>query len=239
MKFVGFIPCRAGSERVKRKNVRPFAGFQGGLIELKLRQMATCPIFSEIIISTNDPEVKDYALWYAARHDPRIVVIDRPDYLGASSTSMGEFITYIANLRQEGVLFWTHVTSPFVSAQFCQSVADAYEAGLAQGHDSLITVNKLHKFLWDENGPFNYDNTVEKWPRSQDIKALFEINHGVYALPFAVMREQNDRIGQRPIFFETPEVVALDIDWEEQFELLEIIATARPDLLGSIQNMDK
>lgn len=235
MKFTGFIPCRAGSERVRRKNVRPFAGFENGLIELKFRQLATCPIFDEIIVSTNDPEVAEYTNYFASRHDERFVVSERPDYLGRSDTSMGEFIGYIGKLREAGVLFWTHVTSPFLTAQFCQEAAAAYVDGLSRSYDSLVTVNKLHKFLWDENGPYNYENTVEKWPRSQDIKPLMEINHGVYIIPFQRMREVDDRVGRSPQLYETPEIIAMDIDWEEQFELLDVIARAQPALLGSLR----
>ena len=34
-----FLPVRKGSKRVENKNTKPFAGFQNGLLELKLKQL--------------------------------------------------------------------------------------------------------------------------------------------------------------------------------------------------------
>jgi len=89
------------------------------------------------------------------------------------------------------------------------------------GFDSLITVTRLQKFIWRQSGPVNYDNTIEKWPRSQDLEPLFEINHGAYVLPFSVMKSFGDRIGAQPYFYELSEDIARDIDWEDQFVHLE------------------
>lgn len=34
-----FLPTRKGSERVKNKNTKPFAGIEGGLMENKIKQL--------------------------------------------------------------------------------------------------------------------------------------------------------------------------------------------------------
>ena len=39
-----FLPTRKGSERVKNKNTRPFAGIKGGLVENKIKQLLSCKI---------------------------------------------------------------------------------------------------------------------------------------------------------------------------------------------------
>ncbi|WP_439596332.1 acylneuraminate cytidylyltransferase family protein [Falsiroseomonas sp.] len=227
--YIGFLPCRAGSERVPNKNTRPFAGFQKGLVELKLRQMAAVPELAEIIVSSNDQQVLDYAADFAANLDARIKPLPRPDELGRSSTAMDDFILYIADLVQDGVIVWSHVTSPFVRGEDYRHFIREYEACVAKGHDSLITVTTLHKFLWDEKGPINYNPHPIKWPRSQDIKPIMEINHAAYIMPFAVMREARDRIGAKPYFMPIAEDVAMDIDWLDQFILLERLAWLRLD----------
>jgi CMP-N-acetylneuraminic acid synthetase len=65
--IIGFVPCRAGSERVLNKNTHPFADFEGGLLELKLRQLAQVPELCRIIVSTNDPAVLEYSPGSATR----------------------------------------------------------------------------------------------------------------------------------------------------------------------------
>lgn len=223
MAYIGFLPCRSGSERVPNKNMRPFAGFENGLLELKLEQMSAVAALEKILVSSNDPAVLDYAARFAAQRDSRVVPLPRPDELGRSSTSMDDFILYIAELDRDGTIVWTHVTSPFVGSDiYRQGIAD-YEAALRQGHDSLVSVTRLQRFFWDEQGPVNYDRSVEKWPRSQDLKPLMEINHALYILPFALMREVEDRVGHKPFFYHIDEHDAADIDWEPQFDLLDKI----------------
>ena len=38
-KIAFFLPTRKGSERVKNKNTRPFAGSEGGLVENKIKHL--------------------------------------------------------------------------------------------------------------------------------------------------------------------------------------------------------
>lgn len=221
------VPCRAGSERVPQKNTRPFAQYRGGLLELKLEQLARVEEIDQIIVSSNDDAVLAFTREFAqARGDGRFTALERPDELGRSSTPMSAFIRYVGHLQETGTMMMTHVTHPFLSSQYFSGLIGAWKEAAAAGHDSLLTVTKLQTFLWDENGPYNYDPTEEKWPRSQDIKPLYEINHGAYLIPFEVMRAVDDRVGQRPRLHELPENAVLDIDWLDQFHLLEDMARA-------------
>jgi CMP-N-acetylneuraminic acid synthetase len=228
METVGFIPCRAGSERVLNKNTRPFAGVQGGLLELKLRQFQKVEGLDRIIVSSNDAAVLDFAANFASQEDSRVEPLPRPDEWGNSATSMGAFIRdYIANLCEDGHLFWSHVTHPFATSSLYQRALAEYHQKLEEGYDCLISATRIQKFLWRDGKPFNYDNTIERWPRSQDLTPVFEINHAIYAIPFKVMRDTGDRVGHRPHFFEMEESESMDIDWQDQFNLLGEIAQAR------------
>ena len=52
-----FLPMRAGSERIPKKNTKTFAGIDGGLCSIKINQLLESNLIKDIIISTNDPEV--------------------------------------------------------------------------------------------------------------------------------------------------------------------------------------
>ena len=228
MPVIAVVPCRAGSERVKNKNTRPFAEIPGGLLELKLSQLAAVAELEEIIVSTNDPAVAEFARGFSAEQDSRVTVIDRPDELGRSSTPMSEFIQYLGALRDQGTMLMTHVTHPFVTAAVFQELIEAWHRAQQRGHDSLLTVTKLHTFLWDaQRRPFNYDDAEEKWPRSQDIAPLFEINHAAYLIPFRRVREIGDRVGENPALHEMSGEAVMDIDWDDEFALLQDIARAK------------
>ena len=66
-KVAFFLPARKGSQRVKNKNTRTFAGIEGGLLANKLRQLIATERIDEIILSTNDEECLRIGREYAAQ----------------------------------------------------------------------------------------------------------------------------------------------------------------------------
>ncbi len=76
-----------------------------------------------------------------------------------------------------GIVLWTHVTSPFVEEYLYTDMINYYLKNLKY-HDSLMSVTKIQKFLWNDNNPISYDRKEEKWPKTQNIKAIYEINKG-------------------------------------------------------------
>lgn len=57
MKITAVIPIRKGSQRVKDKNLRPFADTT--LLELKIQNLLEVPELDEIIVNTNSEEAID------------------------------------------------------------------------------------------------------------------------------------------------------------------------------------
>ena len=54
MKVTAVIPIRTGSQRVRDKNLRPFAGTN--LMELKIKTLLRVPEIDEIIVNTNSDD---------------------------------------------------------------------------------------------------------------------------------------------------------------------------------------
>ena len=75
---------RAGSERVPEKNTKSFAGVEGGLCSIKLKQLLDSHLIEKIFVSTNDPEVVNISKSFNSN---RIEVIPRPNELASSSVS--------------------------------------------------------------------------------------------------------------------------------------------------------
>ncbi len=57
MKITAVIPIRSGSQRVKDKNLRPFA--DTNLMELKIKNLLQVPELDSIIVNTNSEEAID------------------------------------------------------------------------------------------------------------------------------------------------------------------------------------
>lgn len=222
MDIAFFLPTRKGSERVINKNTRTFAGIEGGILKLKMDQLLEVPEIP-IYISTNDPETIKIAESF--RND-RIKIIIRPDELCLSSTIIEDFINYIPTAVPSDHIFWVHATAPFVDKEVYLRALKKYEEIIKSGeYDSLLSVNKIHQFLWDAetNEVVNHDRSIEKWPRTQDLKPLYEINHAYYINSRENYIKLSDRIGRKPFLFELNKLESFDIDWEDDFKVAELI----------------
>ena len=216
-----FLPCRSGSERVASKNTKPFCGFEYGLIDVKLRQLLNVGQIETIYLSTDDQAI----LGYAANIDnPKLVLHSRAKHLCLGSTPVEELVAHAHDITSNHAhILWTHVTTPFVNAAHYDAIIKAYFDACAEGHDSLMTTTPIQAFLWDDNGPINYDRGTEKWPRSQDLKPVHEVNFGVQMAARAVYAQYNDRIGVRPFLYPLNKFIGHDIDWPEDFQIAELM----------------
>lgn len=214
-----FLPCRMGSERVPKKNIRPFGTFSSGLVEIKLQQLLSAQEIDRVVLSTNDAEIISFA--EKIDHRAKLFVHKRAEELSSSQTSTDSLVAHARSLIGSGHILWTHVTSPFVSAMAYDEAVVAYKKALENGHDSLMTTSVLRSFIWTQEGPINYDRTVEKWPRTQTLPALHEVNSAVFLAHCDVYEHCSDRIGNNPYLMPLDKVTAFDIDWEDDFRLAE------------------
>ena len=210
---------RSGSERVIEKNTREFANIAGGLCRIKLEQLSKCRLINKIFISTDDPKVVKIC---EDLNQNNIIVTLRPSNLASSLASTDDLINYAASIMPNDHILWTHVTSPFINESVYDRIIATYLENLSR-YDSLMTVSKLQKFLWNDNGAINYDRASERWPRTQTIDPIWVINSGVFLTHRAIYANKNDRIGDDPIFFELSEYVAFDIDWLADFHMAEAL----------------
>ena len=221
MKISVFLPCRAGSERVPHKNTRTFAGIEGGLLKIKLQQLIACNAIDTIVLSTNDEEVIQLAKTVSS---DKIKIDRRPEHLATSSTSTDDLVKYVPSIISEGAVLWTHVTSPFIDGKIYEEAINTYKDVLSKGeNDSLMSVTALRTFIWNKEGAINYDRNKEKWPRTQTIEPLYEINSGIFLADIDIYKNLQDRIGKKPFLFENNDIDSFDIDWEEDFFIAEAI----------------
>lgn len=216
-KNIVFLPCRKGSQRIPQKNTRPFAGNEGGLLRIKLEELLKSTMIDEIILSSNDEEVLKIG---ESMHSEKIRVMRRPEDLCSSSTSTDDLINYVSGLIDEGTVIWTHVTSPFLKAETYDKMISLYYEHQKE-YDSLMSVNKIQTFLWNKENSVNYNREVEKWPRTQTLEPLYEVNSGVFIADAEVYHQLHDRIGRHVQLFETSQLESIDIDWPEDFDFAE------------------
>lgn len=112
---IAVIPARGGSKRIPRKNIKPFCGKP--MIAWSIEAALASGCFDQVIVSTDDEEIKEVALQYGAT-----VPFTRPDELANDYAGTVAVIKHAAEwLRAEGyapeLICCLYATAPFVSAE--------------------------------------------------------------------------------------------------------------------------
>ena len=121
--IIVILPCHKGSQRIKDKNTRDFAG--SSLTEIKIKQLLKVPEIKEILVFTDDVIITEIC---SRLNDGRIKVNleSRPDVKDNS-----ELIAHFADkLKGDEHILWTHVTSPFIDEKIYSRAIRQYLSNL-------------------------------------------------------------------------------------------------------------
>ncbi|MCO4322066.1 cytidylyltransferase domain-containing protein [Aliidiomarina quisquiliarum] len=224
MSMTAFLPCRQGSQRIPNKNWKRFANVRMGLIEIKLAQLLDCDVINQVVLSTDDPVILDYAV---NLKNTKLTIHKRQTQLSQNTTETNELVNHALDLIPNGDILWTHVTSPFVkNTQYAALIATYYEA-LKHGYDSLMTTTAHQGFFWFHEQPINYDRQLNQWPRTQTLEPVHEVNSCAFISSAANYRNYNDRIGNKVKLYPMSRFEGFDIDWPEDFKLAELLLTEK------------
>lgn len=220
-KLVALLPMKAHSARVKGKNFRPFAGRP--LFRWILDTLLEVPEIEKVIINT---DARAILAENGLVDTDRILIRDRKPEICGDFVSMNKVLADDLEAIDAKAYLMTHTTNPLLSAETIGQALNAYSAALAEGKDSLFTVNRFQtRFYRDDGSPVNHDpnNLV----RTQDLEPWFEENSNLYLFSRASFAATQARIGARPVMFETPHLESADIDDATGWHLAEIIALSQ------------
>lgn len=218
--ITALVPMKGVSERVASKNVRPLCGKP--LLFWALDALHKARRVERVVVDTDDDEIA--ALVH--EHHPDTVVLRRPEQLHGQHITGNELIGW--ELTQvEGEHFGQfHVTSPLLTPGTIDQAVEKYMASLDATHDSLFSVTEHHFWLFDKFGkPINSD--TKKLVRSQDLAPIYEDNNAIHLFSRTSFERNGSRIGASPQMFPISKVEAIDIDWEDDFEIAEAVMKAR------------
>lgn len=213
-----FLPLRKGSQRVIGKNSKPFSSDGKSLFQIKLEQLINIEKIKEIIISTNDEEIiKQININFK---DVKKLKIDiRPEKLCLSTTIVKDLIDYVPTITTCKYILWVHATNPFVRTEDYNNAINNYEKAIKEGYDSIMSVTEHKQFLWSNSKKLiiNTNDKINKWPNTQDLEPLYEINHAFYINSRENYINMHDRIGNNPALYILEGEKTIDIDWEKDF----------------------
>jgi len=208
--MLAILPIRAGSLRVKHKNITLINGKP--LYMYIVNTLKNVDQIDKIIINTDYEIIKESFI-----NDPKVNVMDRDKKL-RGNCDINLVIQQVLE-KSEGELFLqTHATNPLLSAETINSAIDYFQKHKDE-FDSLFSVTKVQKRFWTEKFvPINHSITEE--PTTQNLEPMFEENSCIYIFSRTSFFKGQNRIGSKPCIFPIPKIDSVDIDDVEDMELV-------------------
>ena len=217
--FVALVPMRHHSERVPGKNCRLVAGRP--LYSYILEALLACSEITQVVVDTDSPAIMEGI----RREYPQVAVLERPAHLRGGDVPTNEVILHDIQVTSGELFLQTHCTNPLVRSTTFSDAIRAFRERYPE-HDSLFSVTRLQKRLWDVDGrPLNHDPGVLL--RTQDLPPVYEENSCIYIFDRRGMQARRNRLGERPYLFPMEAEEAWDIDEESDLRMVEFLLTQR------------
>jgi CMP-N-acetylneuraminic acid synthetase len=208
--MLAILPIRAGSQRVKHKNIRMINGKP--LYIYMVDTLKKVEQIEKILINT------DYQIIHNAfSNDSKVDVMARDEEL-RDNCNINLVIDRVLKSCKYEYFLQTHVTNPLLKAS---TINDAIVCFKEQSstHDSLFSVTKVQKRFWSSNTkPLNHSFFDE--PTTQNLEPYYEENSCLYVFSRESFDKNKNRLGTKPIMYEIPKDESWDIDDEEDMQLV-------------------
>ncbi|MEF9880657.1 MAG: acylneuraminate cytidylyltransferase family protein [Clostridia bacterium] len=214
------IPVRAGSTRVKNKNIRPFAG--SSLLQVKIRELQRVERIDRIVVSSDSEE-----MLRVAREEGACAVKRPIEYCDEKTKTFNEVVTHIAREELSGEwMLWAPCVCPLVEAARFREAIEKFEVQCQQnGCDSVVSARLMQEYLFDEKGPVNF--SIAHHVPSQRLPHWHVITNGFFLARREDMAKWGFVYGPNPYLLEIDKQEALDIDDLFDFEMTEQAYLAR------------
>ena len=209
MKLTAIIPVRAGSQRVKNKNIKPFVNTT--LLDIKIETLKKVQGLDDIIVSSDSQEM----LKIAEEHDVNVHV--RDEYFASNEVNNSDFMQNLSTVVDEGHIMYSPCTSPLLSSETITEIVSKYKNNNLR---NIVTVTTQKHHMWLNGKPLNYDPSNA--PNSQDLPDIYSINYGCCILSKDDLYKHKNVVVE-PTFHITNEIESIDIDTEFDFIIAEFV----------------
>ena len=211
MKFSAFIPIKLHSERVPNKNFYEISGKP--LFYYILSTLQSVELVDEIVIDIDHIEIKEKVNRYF--NDIKFNL--RKDNLSSPTESVNKIIaSNIDNFKNEYII-QTHVTNPLLTSSSINQAAEQF----IKNKKPLFSVNMFQsRFYNTSTKPINHD--VDILLPTQELEPIYEENSNFYIFSKKQFKNNNNkRIGENSVYYETSKFESIDIDNFDDLNLVE------------------
>jgi len=204
------VTIRKGSERVKNKNFKTFAG--KNLLKHKIEVLKEVKGIDDIIINTDSDEAIKTAKDYGVNFEKR------EDYFASSECSNSEFWENIGQNTKSKLILFTHCTNPLIKPKIYEDIIEIFKKNK---NDSINSVSEVKEYLYLDNKPLNFNST--KAPNSQNLPDVVKLNFAINILSTDLMVKKKSLVGDNPHFYKLNSIEGYDINTEFEFEYAEYL----------------
>ena len=215
------IPARLGSSRVKNKVFQTLDGSQT-LLTRKIKQLRLILPEDRVIVSTESEIIAGEAAKAGA------TVIFRDEYFAdGHKASFSEVITHVVGELPGEYVAWNTFVCPFQGAAELEKSFMAFKTNVVNGdYDSLVSVVPMAEYIWDSNGPVNY-NADRGHTISQDLPKWFRVTNGNYMAAKRDIMEWQYLLGHNVYLDVCPSYCGVDIDTYDDLQFAKVYESMR------------
>lgn len=209
--ITAIIPVREGSRRLPNKNIADFG--ESNLLINKIRQLKKVEMVTKIVVSSDSEKMLEMASKEEVSVHKRAI-----EYCDEKTKSFGEVVKHICENVTGQHILWATCTSPLVIPKNYSKAITMYFDKIKEGYDSLMSVEPFKRYLWDDNGPLNYQLGLKHVP-SQQLPQLYFVTDGILIAPRLKMIEWSYFHGTNPYKFALDKIHCIDVDDKLDLEI--------------------
>jgi CMP-N-acetylneuraminic acid synthetase len=177
------------------------------LLEWKVSQLNLVDKIDKIVISTHSDKIKKVA------RKLDIEVFNR-----GQAMDLNEAVIHsCSKLNSDDHILWANPTFPFMDQHiFSAFINDYIEQNMPD--DGSVTSRLIKEYLFNNNGPINFDNNDINVSR-KDLKDIFMITNAAYIARFECIKERGRIFGINPKFFDTSWLASLEISQSQDIDM--------------------
>ena len=218
MNFIAIIPARAGSKRIKNKNLIKIKGKY--LFDYTLAAAKNCKKISKIIVTSNITKI-------LKKNTNRILYLRRPNYLCKDNTNTESVIMHALNNaksffdEQKTNIILLQPTSPLRTKD---DITGAINSFIRNKNDSLFSAYEENLLIWRKINkkfiPFNY--SLKKRIRGQNKKNFYVENGAIFIFNAYLFKVYKNRLFKNIGVYLMSKKKSLEIDNKEDVEELKL-----------------
>lgn len=218
---VAVITARGGSKRIPRKNIKIFCGKP--IIEYSIKAALESGIFDEVMVSTDDEEIKEIAIQAGAE----VPFMRSSRNAGDLAATHEVVLEVLEKYKEIGIQFeyvcCIYPTAPFLTSENLQKCNKILDEGVADEvipivpysfppQRSFIIKNGKLEFKWPEN----------RLKRSQDLEVFYHDSGQFYFLRVNAFLSEKNLLLEKTVPLILDEMEVQDIDNEADWKLAEL-----------------